>query len=123
MKLATREQIRVSNWINNFSIEIDGKKNSISRNIIALGSYNMLIGMYKIEGHKALVNCLEKIVTCVTHDRKNQIIKGIYRPASLPQISTLHLKKEAKKGCQLFVIKLEYYTKNKIVNLDVVKEF
>ena len=50
-----------------------------------------------LEGHRALVNCLENIFTCVVDDGKMQVIKRIYRHVLLQNLSST-FKESSKEG-------------------------
>ena len=70
-------------------------------NIIPLGSYHVLIGMDWLESHRAVLDCHGKTITCLNDEGHQALVKGIPRPISLRQITTLQLKRCFKNKCQV----------------------
>lgn len=87
-------------------------------NIIPLGSYHVLIGMEWLESHHFVLDCYGKTITCLTDGGQQVLVKGIPKPISLRQITTLQLKRCIRKGCQLYAAHVED-TATKDVSLDM----
>ena len=51
----------------------------VNVNILHLGSYDLLIGMYWLEEKIFLLNCFDKTFTCIDDNRNNIKVKGIPR--------------------------------------------
>jgi len=82
----------VTSWVKACSNVLNGKHNTVNLNRLPSGSYDILVSMGWLERDKALINFLEKIVTCVTESGENQVIRCIPRPISISQIITLQLR-------------------------------
>jgi hypothetical protein len=68
-------------------------------NIIPLGSYDYLIGMDWLENHRVVLDCYNKVFTCLDEEGNSRRVKDIPRPIYVREISTLQLKKHFRKGC------------------------
>ena len=86
---------------------MNGMKTFEELNIIALGSYDVLIGMDWLDAHHAVLDCHNKNYTCLDEEGTQVTIKGIPRPISLRQITTLQLNKCLIKVFQLYAIHVE----------------
>jgi len=60
-----------------------------------------------LESHHAILDCLDKTITCLTDEGHQALVKGIRRPISLRPITTLQLKRCFRKGCQLYAAHVE----------------
>ena len=78
----------------------------VDLNILPLRSYNIRIGMDRLESHKTIINCLHKSFDCIDEKGDYHTIKGIYQHVSIRQISYIQLKKCIRKGFQLYAIKI-----------------
>jgi len=83
--------------VKSFSISLNGVNTSVDINIIPLGSYDILIGKDWLENHHGVLDCHIKTFTCLDGDRKQSIVKGVPRPISIREISSLQLKRCFKK--------------------------
>ena len=61
----------------------------VNLNILLLGSYDIFIGMDWLETHRAIIDCLDQSCDCMDKEGKRHTIKGIYRPISTWQFSTV----------------------------------
>ena len=77
-------------------------KTQVKLNILPLGSYDVLIGMDWLKKHRVVLNCFEKISTCLDEKREIVIVKEIPRKVYVRQISVLQMKKSVHKGCKVF---------------------
>lgn len=68
VQLATGTKRKVSEVVEVFPIELNGFLITTNLNILALGSYDTLIGMDWMEKHRAKVDCYDKIMEC--HNEK-----------------------------------------------------
>ena len=99
----------------------------VNVNIIPLGSYDLLIGMYWPEEHKVVLNYFDKTFTC-TGDNGNIIkVRGIPRKVTIREISALQMERPLRKGCKVFVVYImninENNNKLKLEDIPVLKEF
>ena len=108
------------------SISLNGVNNSMDLNIIPMGSYDILIGMDQLEMHHVVLDFHNKTFTCLDEEGKQSIVRGIPRPISIRDISSLQLKKCFRKGCQLYATHVEETEKTKGTSLEdfqVLQEF
>lgn len=98
----------------------------VNLTILPLGSYGILIRMEWLEGHTEIVHYLDKVITCTKKNKETHIIKGKPRPISMCHISSLQTK-DIRKKCQIFTIKVEYHSKDKLskslYDLEVIKKY
>jgi hypothetical protein len=95
-------------------------------NIIPLGSYDFLIGMEWLDKHHVFLDYYNKYFTCLDEKGHLKTVQGIPREVTTREVSTLHLKKCFRKGCQIFASHTEETPKDKVPRIedyDVVKEF
>jgi hypothetical protein len=76
-------------------------------NIIPLGSYDILIGIDWLDKHDTVLDRHNKTFTCLDGNGKHSTVKGVPRPISIRDISTLQLKICFRKGCQLYATHVE----------------
>jgi predicted aspartyl protease len=101
VQLATGTKRKVVELVKDCMITLDGMETSVDLNILPLGSYDIIIGVDWIEKHATIVNCKNKTFDCLDELGQNRIIKGIPRVVSVRHISSLHLKRNAIKGCEI----------------------
>jgi len=88
-------------------INMNGVSSNADMNIIPLGFYDILIGMDWLDKHNVVLDCHNETFTCLNEEGKQSIVRGIPRPISIREISSLQLKRYFKKGCQLYATHLE----------------
>ena len=76
----------------------------VNLNLNPLGSYDILVGMDWLEGHKVILNCLDKTFTCVDDKWNCNMIIGVPKNILVRNIFAIQLKKIGRKGCKLFVV-------------------
>jgi hypothetical protein len=86
--------------------------------IILLGSYDGLIGMDWIEKHCVVLDCCDKVFTCLDEEEDSMKMKGIARDISFPEISTLHMKIIFRKEFQIYATHMEEPMKDKGPSLE-----
>jgi hypothetical protein len=80
---------------------------SIDLNNIPLGLYDILIGMDWLDKNHYFLDSHNKIFTCLDENGKQSTVKGVPRPISIRDISTLQLRRCFRKGCQLYAAHME----------------
>jgi hypothetical protein len=75
------------------SISLNGVNTNVDLNIIPLVSYDILIGMDWLDKHHVVLDCHNTKFTCVNEEGKHIIVKGVPRPISIREISSLQLKR------------------------------
>ena len=73
-------------------------------NILPLGYYDLLIGMYWLEKHRVILNCYDKKNSCLDEESNTIIVKGIPRKITIREISALQMKRFVRKGCNFFAV-------------------
>jgi hypothetical protein len=126
VQLATGTKRRIHDMVRSCSISLNGMNTSIDLNIIPLGSYDILIRMDWLDKHHVVLDFHNKTFTCLDGNRKQSTMKGVPRPISIREISTLQLKICFRKGCQLYVAHAEEPDNTKRPSLEdfsVIQEF
>jgi hypothetical protein len=100
------------------SISLNCVNTNVDLNIILLGSYDILIGMDWLDKPHAFLDCHNKTFTCLDEEGKQSTVKGVPRPISIRDISSLQLKRCFRKGCQLYVAHVEEPEKTKWPSLE-----
>jgi hypothetical protein len=118
VQLATRTKRKVTDFISDCELNLDGQNIKLNLNILPLGSYDIIIGIGWLEKHKVILDCYEKSLTY--RDKKNtaRTVHNIRKPVSVRQISAMHFKKCMNKDCQIYVIQVTNLSEN-ITNLLV----
>ena len=102
---------------------------TVKLNVLPLGSYDLLIGMYWLEQHKVVLNCYDKTFTCVNSNEQPIKVKGIPRKTVIRQIYALQLKRAVRKGCKAYAVTItdeankSEKDKIKIEDIPVLNEF
>jgi hypothetical protein len=71
---------------------------------MALGTYDLIIGMDWLESHRALVDFYNKKVLFQNDLGEAIVIEGIKREVTLRLISSQKFKKCTRKGCKIYVV-------------------
>ena len=72
--------------------------------VMALGIYDLVIGMDWLESHRAWVDCSGKTIPCMNDEGETIQIQGIKRKVSLRFISAMQMKRCLRKGCQVYAV-------------------
>jgi hypothetical protein len=126
VQLAIRTKRRIHDMVRDFAISFNGVNTSVDLNIIPLGSYDILIGMDWLDKHHVVLYCHRKTCTSLDGYGKQSTIKGLLRPISIRDISTLKWKRCFKKWCQLYATHVEVLENTKGTSLEdftVLQEF
>jgi hypothetical protein len=65
VQLSTRPKINISELVKDYQIDMNGLNIKVDVNIIPLGSYDCIIGMDWLGKHHAILECYNKIITCL----------------------------------------------------------
>ena len=91
--------------VNECEVDLGVCVTKVSLYTTSLGSYDIIIGMYWLESHEAVLDCKEKRLIFIDDLGYKKILVGAKRGISLRFILALQLKKSFKKGCKLYVVK------------------
>ena len=95
VQLATGAKRKVIDFVKYCTLFINQFETSVKLNVLPLGSYDVLIGMYWLEHHRVVLNCFDKTFTCLNNEGETVTVKGIPRKTSIKQIFSLQLKRFA----------------------------
>jgi hypothetical protein len=126
VQLAIGTKRKVTELVKSCSMDKRGMSTKAELNILPLGSYDYLIGMDWLNQHHALLDCRNKRFTCLNEEGNQVTVQGIPRTVVVREISAMQLKKCYRKGCQLFVARVEEASQDVVSNLEdneVLKEF
>jgi hypothetical protein len=118
VRLATGAKRKINELFKYCLIDMNGLNTKVDVNIIPLGSYDFLIGMDWLEKHHVFLDCYNKTITCLYEEGKEGKIQGILRVVAIRDISTMQLKKNFKKGFQMFATHMEEETKDKVASIE-----
>jgi hypothetical protein len=107
VQLATGTKRRINERVKGCPINLNGVSTVVDMNLILLGSYVILIGMDWLDKHHAFLDFHNKKFACLDEEGKHSTVKGIPRPISIREISTLQLKRCFRKGCQFYATHVE----------------
>jgi hypothetical protein len=124
VEMASGEKQAIGPSVDNCIIDLGVCTTRLKVYITALGVYDLIIGMYWLATHRALVDCFTKRVLCVDDEGRPVEIQGVWRKVSLRFISTMKVKRCLRQGCRLYVV--EAVNEKKGPSLDqypVLSEF
>jgi hypothetical protein len=126
VQLATGTKRRIPDMVRSCSISLNGMNTSMDLNIIPFGSYDILIRMDWLDKRHAILDCHNKTFVCLDGNGKQSNVKGVPRPISIREISTLQLKICFRKACQLYAAHVEEKNNTKgpsLEDLSVLQDF
>ena len=83
---------------------MNGWATCVDLNVLALGSYDVLIGMDWLEAHRAKLDCYNNTFECLDEDGNLKVVKDIPKVISNRNISAMQLKKFYGKGCRVYTV-------------------
>ena len=81
-----------------------------------LGTYDLIVGMDWLEGHRAFMDCYVNKVLFLDDEGQAIQIQGQKRKISLRLISAVKAKRCLRQGCQLFVVEMVSDSKGPFLN-------
>jgi hypothetical protein len=118
VQLATGTKRRINETARGCPINLNGVNEVVDMNLIPLGSYDILFGMDWLDKNHVVLDYHDKTFTCLDEEGKQNIVKGISRPISRRDISSLHMKRCFRKHCQLYASHVEELEKIKGTSLE-----
>jgi hypothetical protein len=106
VQLATGTKRKVTYFIFDCELRIDGQSTKLNMNILPLGSYDIIIGMDWLEKHKVILNCYENFFVYKDENNIVRTIQGIIKPIFVRKISAMQFKKCMNKGFQIYVVQV-----------------
>ena len=97
--MASGEKQAVGPRVDNCLVDLGVCTNRLKVYVIALETYDLIIGMDWLEAHRAMVDCFAKRVLCVDDEGRPVEIHGVRRKVSLRFISTMKVKRCMRQGC------------------------
>ena len=99
VQLATRTKRKVGEVVEKCPLVMNGLVTRVDLNILLLGSYDVLIEMDWLEGHRVNLDCYNKTLECMDEEGNLVVVKGIPKVISVRQVLAIKLKKFCRKGC------------------------
>ena len=81
---------------------MDGLVTCVDMNVLPLGSYDILIGMYWLEAHKVKLDYYNKTFECIDEEGNPRVVRGIPKVVYIRNIPSVQLNKFYMKGFQLY---------------------
>jgi hypothetical protein len=107
VQLAIGTKRKINEIVKDCLVSMNGVGTKEYLNIIPRGSYVFLIGMGSLDKYYGVLDCYNKTFTFLYEERNLRTMKGIPRPISIRNISSLQLKRSFRKGCQIYVVHME----------------
>jgi len=104
VQLSTGTKKRVHHWVRFCEFELNGMPTSAHLNVLPLGSYSMLLGMYWLFIHRTKVDNYDKSIKCLDDDGERRILQGKKNPTSVRMVTTMQSKRSCRKECVLFAV-------------------
>ena len=118
IQLATGTKRKVSEVVEKFPLVMNGLVTCVDRNVLPLGSYDVLIGMDWLEAHRVKLECYSNTFECIDEEGNLRFVRGIPKMISIRQVSTMQLKKLCGKGGRLYAAHVLEETKNETPKLE-----
>jgi hypothetical protein len=83
VQLATGTKRRINELVKGCPINMNGTNTKEDLNIILLGYYDCLIGMDWLEKHHVVLDCYNKVFTCLDEEGNSRIVQGIPSKATV----------------------------------------
>jgi hypothetical protein len=97
---------KVVDFIYDLEFSLDGQKIRTNMNILPLGSYDMIIGMDRLEQHKEILDCYTNMLSYKDDFGTIRTTQGIPKPVSIKKDLAMQIKKCIRKGCQVYAIQV-----------------
>jgi hypothetical protein len=126
VELAIGTKRRINEIFKDRLVTMDVINTKVDFKIISLGSYDYLIDMDWLDKNHVVLDCYNKVLTCLDEEGISRTTQGIPRPIFVRDISALQLKIIFRKGCQIYATHMEEQTKDKEPNLEdypILKEY
>jgi hypothetical protein len=122
---ASEAKPRVGEKVTGCALNLGEFVTRVNLYVTILGSYDVVIGMDRLETHAAILNCKTKWLILVDDEGKRHVIVGRNQGVSLRFVSSLQLRKSMRKGCKRYAILAlnEKGVAECLERLPVVKEF
>lgn len=113
--------------VDNCPLRVEDQLIITSLIFLPLRSYDILIGMDRLEYHLSLINFNDKTIIYLDKYGVRQVVQGVNKPLKLRPITASQLVKCVRKRCQIYVVHVGY-TKSKekystLENILIGKEF
>ena len=83
--------------------------------------------MDRLEKHRVVLNFFEKTFDCNNENGESKMVRGIPKKVLTRKISSLQLKKSARKGCRVFTVHITETnvkeTKPKLEDIPFLNDF
>ena len=119
------ESFKVNRVYNNCPIVIQDKEFSADLIALPFQEFDLILGIYWLSKHRAIVDCDKKIVTLKFSDLSEVIVHGIQSEALSNVISTMQARRLLRKGCEAFLTSVLDSKRGQIEleNIMVVKDY
>jgi hypothetical protein len=102
--MASRAKQKVGGKITGCTLNLGEFVTRANLYITILGSYDVMLGMDRLESHEAILNYKTKQLSLVDDEGQRRMIVGQNQGVSMRFISSLQLWKSLRKGCKIYAI-------------------
>jgi len=92
-------------------------------NVLPLGSYSMILGIYWLYLHKTKVDCYDKTIECLDDNGEKRILQGKEKDTLVRMVTTMQSNHNCKKGCVLFVVHISSYQSKDVEDVEIFERY
>ena len=96
---------------------------SMHLNVLPLGSYNMILGMYWLYIHRNKVDHYDKAIECLDDVGERRMLRGKKKPTSMRMVTTMQEKCSHKKCCVLLAAHISSDKGNGVEDVELLKRY
>ncbi|XP_057849324.2 uncharacterized protein LOC131060195 [Cryptomeria japonica] len=104
VQYGNRAEKRVDSCVFCSDLELPNFQILVNLYVAPLRSYDVILGINCLTDHKVVVNCEDKVVSCLDDYGTPIEIHGSQKPLELRHVSAMQLKKAQRKGYSIFSI-------------------
>ncbi|XP_071712554.1 uncharacterized protein [Rutidosis leptorrhynchoides] len=125
VEVATGKTVPVTTYVSGISIEIDGSIFPVTCLVMHIPSFDVLLGMNWLSGHKKSIKCHKKLISFHLSDGTRVIAQSERDGFGCPLILMMKARKSIAKGCDTFLAYVIDAKKVKkiVAHISVVREF
>ena len=101
VQLATGTKRKVSEIVEKFPLEMNGLVTYVYKDVLPLGSYEILIGIDWLEAHRVKLDCYNNTFECMDEEGNPRVVRGILEVIFVRKIAAMQLKKLCSKRLQI----------------------
>jgi len=85
--IGTKRQVH--HWVRNCTFDLNGMRTVVHLNVLLLGVYNMLLGIYWLYLHRTVFDFYYKAIECGDDNGKPRVLQGKKKSTSVRMVKTI----------------------------------